>query len=353
MGERVQTTLVKAWNQRGVLACTLWPVSVIYGLVWGVRTWLYRWQVLRSQRVNALVIVVGNVIAGGAGKTPTVLALVRQLLARGLSVGVISRGYGRKRNVCLEVTSLSHPSDVGDEPLFLQRALKVPVFVARDRHAAAAALLVKYTKIQVIVADDGLQHYALYRDLEVCVFDDRGCGNGWLLPAGPLREPWPHRPIAQTGQSDQRWMVLHTGNRPAFQGYTAIRSLSDFAVSSDGHSVSLESLRLASPKPMLAMAGIGQPDVFFNMLRAKGLPLEHTVTLPDHYDFDSLSRTDYGRYSIICTEKDALKLWAVEPTALAVPLTLEISAEFFGALDSHLTELFAARLSSSHGHQTT
>jgi tetraacyldisaccharide 4'-kinase len=351
--DRVQTTLVQAWNQRGALARALWPVSVLYGLLWGIRRQLYQMQVLRSHRVKALVIVVGNVITGGAGKTPTVVALVRHLQRRGLAVGVVSRGYGRKRDECLEVLPQSHPSEVGDEPLLLQRALTVPVFVARDRHAAATALLAKYAQTQVIVADDGLQHYALYRDLEVCVFDDRGYGNGWLLPAGPLREPWPHRPCAPAGQTDRRWMTLHTGTRPAFQGYTANRSLADFAIGSEGQTVSLESLRIGSAKPLLAMAGIGQPDAFFDMLRAKGVPLEKTVALPDHYAFDSLSRTEYGRYSIICTEKDAIKLWEIEPTALAVPLELDISAGFFETLDSHLSELFAARLSSTHGHQTT
>ncbi len=352
MRDQVQSALVRAWNQRGTTARALWPVSAIYGLLWTVRKWLYQMQLLRSRRVNAVVIVVGNVIAGGAGKTPTVVALVRHLQSRGLAVGVVSRGYGRKHDNCLEVLPQSHPSDVGDEPLMLQRALKVPVFVARDRHAAATALLAKYAQTQVIVADDGLQHYALYRDLDVCVFDDRGCGNGWLLPAGPLREPWPHRACAQAGQTDWRWLVLHTGHHPAFQGHMANRSLADFALCRDGQSVSLESLRLGSSKPLLAMAGIGQPEAFFDMLLAKGVPLAKTLALPDHYDFDSFSRTEYERYSIICTEKDALKLWAFEPTALAVPLTLEISRDFFEAVDVHLNELFVARLSSTHGHQT-
>jgi tetraacyldisaccharide 4'-kinase len=348
----VQTLLVQAWNVRGALAHALWPVSLLYALAWGLRKRCYQWRLLRSERVDAVVVVVGNVIAGGAGKTPTVIAIVRHLQVQGRVVGVVSRGYRRKLDQCLEVVPQSHPNDVGDEPLLLQHALQVPVFVARNRHVAAAALLAKYPKTQIIVSDDGLQHYALYRDLEVCVFDDRCCGNGWLLPAGPLREPWPRKPCAQAGQSDRRWLILNTGHRPAFDGYQASRRLADYATTGNGQTVSLESLRLASPKPLLAMAGIGRPEVFFDMLRAKGVPLEKTVALPDHYDFDSFSRNEYGRYSIICTEKDALKLWALEPAAWAVPLTLEIPTEFFDALDSQLAELFAARLSSTHGHQT-
>lgn len=350
---RVEGSFVRAWNQRGALARALWPVAALYGVLWQVRKLLYQWQVLRTHRVNAAVIVVGNVVAGGAGKTPTVIALVRHLQMRGLSVGVISRGFGRKRDECLEVMPRSHPHDVGDEPLLLHQTLRVPVFVARERHIAANALLSKYTDTQVIVADDGLQHYALYRDLDVCVFDNRGYGNGWLLPAGPLREPWPHRPCAPAGQADKQWMILHTGDRPAFQGYTAIRSLSDFAVGKDGQTVPLESLRQGSQTPLIAVAGIGQPDTFFDMLRAKGLPLVRTVPLPDHFTFDSWSRNDYQHCRIICTEKDALKLWDLEPTALAVPLNFEISTRFFKALDDRLTELFAARLSSTNGHETT
>ena len=353
MRQVVQTFLVQAWNAHGALARALWPASIVYAVVWSLRKRCYQWSLLHSEQVDAVVMVVGNVIAGGAGKTPTVIALVRHLQLQGRVVGVISRGYRRKLDQCLEVMPQSRPNEVGDEPLLLQRALQVPVFVARNRHVAAAALLAKYPQTQIIVSDDGLQHYALYRDLEVCVFDDRGCGNGWLLPAGPLREPWPRKPCTQAGQSDHRWLVLHTGHTPAFEGYQASRSLAEFAISGNGDTVSLESLHLVSPKPLLAMAGIGQPESFFSMLRAKGVPLDRTVALPDHYDFDSFSRNEYGRYSIICTEKDALKLWALEPTAWAVPLTLEITPAFFDALDSQLAELFAARLSSAHGHQTT
>ena len=349
----MQARLLQAWSERGTLARVLWPLSFLYALAWGLRKRLYQWQMLRSQRVDALVLVVGNTIAGGAGKTPTVITVVRHLQSQGRIVGIVSRGYGREHGRCLEVMPLSRPNDVGDEPILLQRTLQVPVFVASDRHAAAAALLAGYPQTQVIVCDDGLQHFGLYRDLEICVFDDRGCGNGWLLPAGPLREPWPRRPNAQSGQSAKRWLVLHTGQKPTFAGYRGTRSLADFAVGSDGRTVSLESLGLASPKPLLAMAGIGQPEVFFSMLRARNVPLVATVALPDHYDFDSFSRSEYERYSIICTEKDALKLWAVEPTALAIPLTLSISPEFFEALDTQLAELFAARLSSPYGHQTT
>ena len=134
MRQVVQTFLIQAWNAHGALARTLWPASIVYALVWSLRKRCYQWRLLRSEQVDAVVVVVGNVIAGGAGKTPTVIALVRHLQLRGRVVGVVSRGYRRKLDQCLEVMPQSHPNEVGDEPLLLKRALQVPVFVARNRH---------------------------------------------------------------------------------------------------------------------------------------------------------------------------------------------------------------------------
>ena len=144
-------------------------------------------------RADVPVIVVGNVSAGGAGKTPVTLALLEHLRARGWHPGVVSRGYGRRTTDCREVRSDSLALDVGDEPLLIARRAQVPVFVARQRMQAVQALRQAHPRINLIVCDDGLQHLALARDVEICVFNDEGVGNGWLLPAGPLREPWPRR----------------------------------------------------------------------------------------------------------------------------------------------------------------
>jgi tetraacyldisaccharide 4'-kinase len=350
----LQRTLLRAWTQRGWLACLLWPISLIFQCLAGLRRRLFAWGVLKTQRIDATVIVVGNVVAGGAGKTPTVMALVQHLQAQGHSVGVVSRGYGRRDgSACAEVRNDSHPQDTGDEPLLIRRNCHVPVFVGPTRHGAATALLARYPHTRVIVCDDGLQHYALYRDLEVCVFDDRGYGNGWRLPAGPLREGWPRQAVAQVGQRADRLLVLHTGTNPAFAGYRAQRSLATFAVGSDGVQVPLESLRAPDAKPLMALAGIAQPEAFFAMLRALHLPLAQTVALPDHYDFDSWLRTSHGGYRLICTEKDAAKLWLLVPDALAVPLLFAPEAAFFSAFDAALSPLLSAKLSSAHGHPTT
>jgi len=349
----LQSALVRAWTRRGVLASLLWPVSLIFWTLVGLRRQLYRWGLFKTQRVDALVIVVGNVIAGGAGKTPTVIALVQHLQAQQHQVGVISRGYGRQGNACIEVQADSRPQDAGDEPLLIRRATQAPVFVGRTRHEAARALLACYPQTRVILCDDGLQHYGLYRDVEICVFDDRGTGNGWLLPAGPLREPWPRHAVSRVGQRDDRLLVLHTGNRPAFAGFTAHRSLAPFAVGSDHTRIPLETLRAPGAKPLIAIAGIAQPESFFSMLRALGLPLAKTVALPDHYHFDSFFRTIGEGYRIICTEKDAEKLWPTAPDALAIPLVFRPDPAFFAALDTTIAERLPSKLSSAHGHKTT
>ena len=319
--------LTSAWLQRGWLAWLLWPLSVLYGLLVRLRKILYRLGWLASERLPVPVLVVGNVVAGGAGKTPVVMAIVRHLQARGIQVGVISRGYGRRSQECLEVVPDSAVEDVGDEPALIKRRTSAPVFVAARRVDAARALLDSYPHIQVLVCDDGLQHLRLQRDLEIGVFDDRGVGNGFLLPAGPLREPWP-RALD---------LLLHTGQQPAFAGFRASRSLASHALRADGSRVALADL--VPGKPLLALAAIAQPEAFFSMLRAQGLPLADTAALPDHHDFSQWAGNADGAYNVLCTEKDAVKLWTKEPHALAVPLNFEPEPAFWVAFDQRVKNL--------------
>ncbi len=313
--------------RRGPLACVLWPLSLLYGAIFALRGLLYRLEWLRAERVPVPVIVVGNVIAGGAGKTPVVMAVVQHLRARGLQVGVVSRGYGRRTDDCREVLADSDPLDVGDEPALIHHVTRAPVFVARKRIEAARALLARHPATQVIVSDDGLQHLALARDIEICVFDDRGIGNGWRLPAGPLREAWP-RPVD---------LVLHSGAHPAFaSGYTAKRQLAPDALTRDGRHIPLSSL---VGQPLIALAAIARPEAFFDMLRACGLTLAETIALPDHHDFSDWQRRATADQMLVCTEKDAVKLWRKAPDALAVPLAFTPSPEFLSALDAKLSSL--------------
>lgn len=351
MGAGLEKALLRAWTGRGPIACALFPLSLLYRGLVAVRWWLYHWGIQSSPRLTVPVVVVGNAIAGGAGKTPTVLALVSHWQAQGLHVGVVSRGYGRSADECQEVLPDSAPDEVGDEPLLLRRKTGAPVFVGRNRHAAATALLARHPHTQLIVCDDGLQHYALYRDLEVCVFDARGTGNGWLLPAGPLRQPWPRRALAAVGQDDARLLVLKTGPS-AVTGWQAQRMLADHAVDAQGRTVPFVQLLAPSAPPLLAVAGIAQPEVFFTMLRATGLPIAQTLALPDHYDFDSFSRNVDEGYQVICTEKDAVKLWKSVPNALAIPLLQTLPTDFYTHLDRCLCPLVPP-VSLPHGHKTS
>lgn len=331
----MRSALQRAWLHRGALALLLWPLSLLYAALAGARRSLFRRGLLASERLPVPVVVVGNVVAGGAGKTPVVMALLAHLRAGGLAAGVVSRGHGRTATDCREVRPDSRPDEVGDEPLLVARRSGVPVFVARHRVEAARALLSAYPDTQVIVCDDGLQHLALARDIEICVFDERGTGNGWQLPAGPLREPWP-RTVD---------FVLHHGEPRGIGGFSFRRQLAAYAVRADGARATLASLRDGR---FHALAGIAKPESFFAMLRAAGLMLKSTEPLPDHYDFDSAPGPVDAGYPLICTEKDAVKLWRTRPDAWAVPLELELPEAFLRAFDLRLRP----KLSSRHGSQT-
>ena len=322
--------LQREWLRRGALARLLLPLAALYGLLTGFRCLLFRFGVLKTTRVGVPVIVVGNVIAGGSGKTPVVMAIVRHLQSQGLCVGVVSRGYGRTTTDCREVSNDSDPAEVGDEPALIRRSTGAPVVVARRRVVAAQTLLARHPDIQVIVSDDGLQHLALARDVEICVFDDRGVGNGWRLPAGPLRETWPRR-------CD---LVLHTGTRPAFAGFTATRELGGDVVQSNEMRTPLADL--AGPE-VDAVAAIARPDAFFDMLAARGVRIARRIALPDHHDFNGWVWPQPRATRLLCTEKDALKLWRSTPEAVAVPLVFTPEPGFFAALD--------AKLSSVDGYQ--
>lgn len=339
--------LPKVWQSRGWLARALWPVALAYGALMRTRRILYRLGVLQSERFPVAVVVVGNVVAGGAGKTPLVIALIRHLQAQGCRAGVVSRGYGRSGNETLEVAAQVPVVSSGDEPALVKRATGAPVFVAPKRTDALRALLLAYPETCVVVCDDGLQHYALQRDIEIAVFDDRGIGNGWLLPAGPLREPWPER--AHRGID----LLLHTGQKPAFAGFSSSRRLADHAISATGSQTGLSELQT---QPVVALAAIADPDAFFQMLRQRGITLKKTIALPDHHDFHDFDLVSLAGQTVLCTEKDAVKLFSrssVEAVnLLAVPLEFAPEPAFLAAFDLRLASLFS-QLPSRHGHETS
>lgn len=324
LSTRFHQRLPKVWMGRGPVAWALRPVAWLYGALMAMRRLGYRLGMYPSQRLAALVMVVGNVVAGGAGKTPMTIALVKHLMAQGLRVGVVSRGHGRQTQDTRAVHADSSPLDVGDEPLLIRQSTGAPVWVGALRAEAGRQLLQAHPDVQVIVCDDGLQHLALARDIEICVMDERGVGNGWLLPAGPLREAWP-RPVD---------LLVHTGRSTVTGGFQAQRQLANHALTREGVKVPLASLK---NQPLDAVAGLARPEAFFDMLRQTGLQLDQTLALPDHHDYSHWQAIDSG-HPLLCTEKDAAKLWAHEPQALAVPLQLTLEPAFWLALDALVSE---------------
>lgn len=343
----IEAALLRTWQARGLLACALWPLSLLYGAVTGLRRIAYRHGWLRSHRSATPVIVVGNRMAGGAGKTPTVIAVIEHLRERGWHPGIVSRGHGRQTRTILHVDAQSTARDVGDEPLLLQRRVKTPVVVGIDRVAAAQALLAANPEVDCLVADDGLQHLRWSRDIEIVVFDRRGAGNGWLMPAGPLREP-----INVPARGSQLLHLYTDGDRSTdLAGFVARRRLLG-VVALDawwrGEPPTHDALQALIGRPLLACAGVAQPLRFFAMLQEAGLSCD-TLALPDHDDFAGLpwppSATD-----VVITEKDAIKL---EPGRLVAerpasrvwvaPLDFAPEPAFGRALDAALADLSDGR----------
>jgi tetraacyldisaccharide 4'-kinase len=260
-------------------------------------------------------------------------------------VGVISRGYGRPGHEVHEVTANSSPQDAGDEALLIARRCQVPVVVGADRPAAGRWLLQRHPETDVILSDDGLQHLALQHDLALCVFDERGLGNGWMFPAGPLREPWP-RP-----HRVPQWLLYSVpeatlaNRRPDGQAFVLERRLAEFAYNAAGEKRSLSHWQSHACH---ALAAIAKPEAFFNMLKQQGLQLKATLALPDHDPLANLPASLGDGSDWLCTEKDASKLWKAHPQAWAVPLEVALPAEFLAELEAALE----AKLSSSHGHKT-
>jgi tetraacyldisaccharide 4'-kinase len=302
---RIALHLQTAWLRRGLLAWALLPLAAVYGLVAGLRRALYRHGWLASFGLPVPVVVVGNIVAGGAGKTPTVMAIVARQRERGHVPGIVSRGHGRHGAGVLDVRPDTPVRDCGDEPLLLRIRTGAPVVVGSDRVAAARTLLQLHPEVTLIVTDDGLQHLRLARQAQVLVFDERGAGNGWWLPAGPLRESLPKRVPARS-------VVLYNAERATtpLPGHLARRGLAGVVALADwwrGVAPSPVGLRALSSVPsLIAAAGVARPGRFFDLLRSHGLSFT-PLALPDHYDFATLpwpaDATD-----VVLTEKDAVKL---------------------------------------------
>ena len=293
----IESVLLTAWQRRGVIACLLWPLSFIFNLLIVTRLALYALGIFRITILPVPVIVVGNIFVGGTGKTPLVIWIIQLLQEQGWKPAVISRGYGSSAQQVRAVEKNSHANEVGDEPLLIAKRTGVPVFIGRDRAAAGLALLQAHPNVNIIISDDGLQHYALGRNIEIQLSDSRGNGNGWLLPAGPLREP-------ATRQSD--FYVVNTSEESAGDAYTMQLVPVDAERLLDR--TQRKSLRdFSFVQSVAAVAGIGHPERFFTTLRSHGISLTTTQALPDHFDYATNPFADIEASAILITEKDAVK----------------------------------------------
>lgn len=328
--------LVRCWYGPGRWCLLLLPLAVVFRMLAALRRHLYAHRWLPVERLPVPVIVIGNITAGGTGKTPLALWLVTRLTAAGYRPGIVSRGHGGRAQSPLPAFADSEAAAVGDEPVLLARRAVCPVWVGRRRAAAARALLQAHPEVDVIVADDGLQHYALARDMEVAVMDgERGLGNGWPLPAGPLRE-------SRKRLSEVDAVVINGDgagaaglNCPFFRMRLIGRGFQ--ALADPGRLAAVDRFR---GRRVNALAGIGNPNRFFTALRNLGLDIT-AHAYPDHYAF---RQSDLPAGTLLMTEKDAVKCARLHhPDAWAWVVDAEV--------DEGLETLVFKRL-KHHGQQT-
>jgi tetraacyldisaccharide 4'-kinase len=312
------------WYRLSAVSLLLFPLSLVFRLVVSLRRLLFRVGALPSLRLHVPVIIVGNLTVGGTGKTPLILALSGALRTSGMHPGILSRGYGGTVAGPRAVSEGDDAARIGDEPLLLAERSGCPVWIGADRAAAARALLAAHPGCDVILCDDGLQHYRLQRDFEIAVEDERGFGNGLLLPAGPLREPAARRVDATV-----------VNGAEAKPGAFRMRLAPAGLYRVDGQGAPLAQSEL-SGKRLHAVAGIGNPERFFEGLSRMGLAFS-AHPFPDHHAFQAVELEFADCDFVLMTEKDAVKCRHFGRRDL---IAVRVEAE----LDSALTELILERI---------
>jgi len=324
-----QEIINRFWYGKNRMSWLLSPFSMVFKLFAGFRRWYL--TTYRQRHFKVPIIVVGNITVGGVGKTPLVIALAKVLLSRGLRVGIVSRGYGsRVSSFPHEVSPQEDANLVGDEPLLIAKNTTCPVVIDPCRPDAVSYLLDHYNS-DVIISDDGLQHYALGRTMEIVVVDSvRKFGNGFCLPAGPLREPISRLDEADIVVVNQ---ALKTTEEPIVHGRKVFGMAfcpQDLIHLKTGKKVNLNTL----VGPVAAIAGIGHPQRFFSMLEGLGLQF-NAYSFDDHHhylpgDFSQIEKC------IVMTEKDAVKcqLWATD-SMYFLPIDVSLDDEFWGVFWSH------------------
>ena len=289
--------VLKAWQRKNALFyLVLVPLTWLFGALVALRRGLYKRGILQSQALTVPVIVVGNINLGGSGKTPIVMWLVQQLKQRGYKPGVISRGYGANVSAPISVNAYSQSNDVGDEPLLIFKRCNCPVFVGKNRVAAGEALLKAHPECNVMISDDGLQHYRLKRDVEIAVVNGDALQGAYLLPAGPMREP-----SSRLSEVDA---IVFNGKKTMDSAFemqlvgTQFYNLLDPNLKANAADF--------AGKNVKAIAGIGKPERFFEHLRNLGLTFAG-ISFDDHHAFSAADLAKLNCDALIMTEKDAVK----------------------------------------------
>ncbi|MCL2907630.1 tetraacyldisaccharide 4'-kinase [Shewanella fodinae] len=324
----------RIWYGRHWVRWLLWPLSWLFALISGLRRLAFRLGIKTQVKLPVPVIIVGNITVGGSGKTPMVIYLVEWLRRQGYRPGVISRGYGSQQRHSRLVSATSTPADVGDEPCMIVRRTGVPMAVGADR-IASAHLLLQSAIVDIIISDDGLQHYRLARDIELVVLDaNRGLGNGMLLPAGPLREgAW---------RLETADFVLCNG---ALADSTAHFAMTLQPAGLKPVASDIDQVPPTTAQPVVALAGIGNPQRFFETLQRQGYSLSQAIVFADHHPYNIEDFTQVASQPIVMTEKDAIKC---RTFAGAQWWYLAVDAVFSATFEAQLLECVRSVMSNKH-----
>jgi len=311
---------VKFWYRRGLVAWLLWPASWVFLAGVCLRRLLYLLRIFKSAHPGVPVIIVGNLTAGGSGKTPLVIWIAEFLKAKGWTPAIVSRGYGAKvageMRAPRAATLASSADEVGDEPIVLARRSGCPVWIGPDRIRVAETLLAQKTGVDVLVLDDGLQHYRMRRDVEIAVVDARGFGNGFLMPAGPLREP----------KLRLRTVDAVVAHDSPVKGYSMKLEGEEVHRMTDARE--RKPLKAFAGQKVHAVAGIGDPNRFFLHLGRAGIKVV-PHPFPDHHRFTPRELEFGDEAPVMLTEKDAVKLRsAAQPHWWVLPVSAKLDPAF-------------------------